>query len=61
MNYHDSWLKLIYERDMVYLYLLVGGMVALMWYRFLLYRYHRLALALAGSVITAALAWGIVR
>lgn len=61
MNYHDSWLKLIYERDMLYLYLTIGGMVALMWYRFLLYRYYRLSLAMAGSIVAAALVWGVVQ
>ena len=61
MNYHDAWIKLIWERDQVYLYLLIGGCVALMWYRFLLYRYYRLALGGAACVIGAALVWGVVR
>ena len=57
--YHDAWIDLIRQRDILYLQILAAAVTAYAWYRLWLWRFFRWSLGLALLAVMAGLLWGL--
>lgn len=58
-TYHQAWLFLHQQRDMLYLTVFLAMATGFYWYRFGLHRFYWPVLAMAMVMLAAGIGWGV--